>query len=97
MERRIIMKFIRVFSLLVLTILVSLIIACAGSSPVLVTDVSAEVMCSCGDCTEVLSACDCPRAEEMTALIEKKLSQGQSAEQVVRYFVDQYGEQILVP
>ena len=51
-------------------------------------------MCPCGECTEVLNTCDCPTADELTALIEKKLSQGQPKEQIIQYFVAQYGEQV---
>ena len=31
----------------------------------------------------------------MTALIERKLAQGQSAEQIIQFLVAQYGEQVL--
>ncbi len=51
-------------------------------------------MCKCG-CDEVLSTCDCPDAEEMNALIGQKLAQGQSKEQILQLFVDQYGKQVL--
>ncbi len=34
-------------------------------------------------------------AQEMRALIRKKLQQGESREEIVRYFVDRYGEGIL--
>ena len=103
MESTIINISVRRFLLLILIILlVPLISSCAGAGAgagadsILVSDISKEIMCPCGECTEVLNVCDCPRADELTALIEKKLSQGQSAEQIVLYFLNQYGEQILV-
>ncbi len=34
-------------------------------------------------------------AQEMRALIEKKLEQGQTRDEIVQYFVDRYGEKIL--
>ena len=90
----------RKYLVLIPIILIVLIInACAPASadPALVRDISDELMCKCGDCELVLSNCDCPTSSEMTALIEKKLTQGQSAERIVQYFVTQYGEQILAP
>ena len=88
----------RKYLVLISIILIVLIInACAPASadPALVRDTSRELMCTCGDCELVLSNCDCPRANELTALIEKKLSQGQSKEQIIQYFVVQYGNQVL--
>ena len=88
----------RKYLVLISLILIVLIInACAPASvnSALVRDTSKEFRCICGDCELVLSVCDCPRASELTALIEKKLSQGQSKEQIIQYFVVQYGEQVL--
>ncbi len=73
------------------------ITACASSDSVLVGNISQEVMCQCGACTEVLDDCHCPTAGEMTASIEKRLAQGQSKEQIVQYFINRYGEQVLAP
>ncbi len=85
------------FVLISIILIVPIINACAPASadPALVRDTSNELMCKCGDCELVLSNCDCPTSSEMTALIEKKLSQGQSKEQVLQYFVLRYGEQVL--
>ncbi len=88
----------RKYLVLISIILIVLIInACtpASADPALVRDTSKELMCTCGDCELVLSNCDCPRANELTALIEKKLSQGQSKEQIIQYYVVQYGKQVL--
>ncbi len=68
--------------------------ACAGSDSLLASDISKELLCPCG-CAEVLSVCECSTAEEMNALIEQRLSQGQSKEQIIQYFVVQYGKQVL--
>ena len=98
MESTIINISVRRFLLLILTILlVPLISSCADArvDPAWVRDTSRELMCTCGDCELVLSNCDCPRASELNALIEKKLSQGQPKEQIIQYFVEQYGEQVL--
>ena len=80
---------------LILIILVSSACASANADPALIRDMSKELMCTCGDCDLVVSNCDCPTASEMTALVEKKLSQGQSKEQVILYFVVQHGNQVL--
>lgn len=80
---------------LILIILVSNACASDSADPALVRDTSKELLCTCGDCELVVSNCDCPTASEMTALVEKKLSQGQSKEQVILYFVVQYGNRVL--
>ena len=85
----------RRFLVLALIILILLLAACAGSDSVSASDISRELICQCG-CTEILSTCDCPDADEMNALIEPMLAQGQSKEQILQSFVDQYGEQVLV-
>ncbi len=86
--------------MLALVILVPLLVACAGSDSLSASDValigsiSNELMCKCG-CGEVLSTCECSDAEEMKTLIEQRLAQGQSKEQILQLFVDQYGKQVL--
>ena len=62
-----------------------------------VSDISKQLICQCG-CTMVLSNCthaECAVREAMVALIEQKLAQGQSEEQIIQFFVAQYGEQVL--
>ena len=62
-----------------------------------VGDISKQLICQCG-CTMVLSNCthaECAVREAMVALIEQKLAQGQSEEQIIQFFVAQYGEQVL--
>jgi len=62
-----------------------------------VSDISKQLICQCG-CTLVLSECACALpngAKAMTALIEQKLAQGQSEEQIIQSFVAQYGEKLL--
>ncbi len=62
-----------------------------------VSDISKELICQCG-CTLVLASCnhdECMSRDTMTALIEQKLSQGQSREQIIQFFVVQYGEEVL--
>ena len=62
-----------------------------------VSDIAKQLMCSCGSCELVLSKCDCPTQEEAVAIIEQKLAQGESQQEILDFFVAQYGAQILVP
>ncbi len=62
-----------------------------------VSDISDQLICQCG-CTLILSNCthtECGSREAMTTLIEQKLTQGQSEEEIMQFFVAQYGEQVL--
>ena len=62
-----------------------------------VSAISKQLICQCG-CTLVLANCthsECMSRDTMTTLIEQKLAQGQSEEQIIQSFVDQYGEQVL--
>ncbi|MFC1987548.1 cytochrome c-type biogenesis protein CcmH [Chloroflexota bacterium] len=62
-----------------------------------VSDISSQLICQCG-CASVLNNCthaECGSREEMTALIQQKIDQGQSEEQITQFFVTQYGEQVL--
>ena len=81
---------------LILTILLLSPSPARADSPT-VSDISKELICQCG-CGMVLADCshaECASREEMTTLIEQKLAQGQSAEQIIQSFVNQYGEQVL--
>ena len=62
-----------------------------------VSDISRELICQCG-CSMVLSNCthvECASRDTMATLIEQRLAQGQSEEEIIQSFVDQYGEQVL--
>jgi cytochrome c-type biogenesis protein CcmH len=62
-----------------------------------VSGISDQLVCQCG-CTMVLSNCshiECGSREAMTALIGQKLDQGQSEQQIIQFFVAEYGEQVL--
>ncbi len=77
--------------------LVLLPVTPALADEVTVSDIAEELICQCG-CGMVLSNCshaECASREAMTALIEQKLAQGQSEEQIIDFFVAQYGEQVL--
>ncbi|MFC1847628.1 hypothetical protein ACFLW5_02310, partial [Chloroflexota bacterium] len=57
------------------------------------SNISKQLICQCG-CNLVLESCahiECTSREAMTAVIEQKLSQEESEEQIIQYFVTQYG------
>ncbi len=81
--------------IILVTALLFLIPARADAATV--SDISKELICQCG-CTMVLANCshsECMVRDTMTTLIEQKLAQGQSGEQIIQFFVAQYGEQVL--
>ena len=62
-----------------------------------VSGISKELICQCG-CTLVLANCnhdECMSRDAMTTLIEQKIAEGQSSEQIIQFFVAQYGEKVL--
>ncbi len=59
-----------------------------------VGEISDQLVCQCG-CGRLLNSHVCDTQEAMVTLIEQKLAQGQSAEQIIQFFVAQYGEQVL--
>ncbi len=67
------------------------------AAPPAVGDISEELICQCG-CTLTLNSCthiECMSRASMTTQIEQRLAKGQSAKQIIQFFVDQYGEQVL--
>ncbi len=59
-----------------------------------VEDISKELMCQCG-CTMIVYNCDCSTAGQMNDVIRTKLGEGQTKQQIINYFVGQYGETVL--
>ncbi|MBI2853161.1 MAG: cytochrome c-type biogenesis protein CcmH [Chloroflexi bacterium] len=60
-------------------------------------DIAKELICQCG-CTLLLSNCnhiECMSRDSMLTLIDQKLAQGQTQEQIIQFFVNDYGEQVL--
>lgn len=56
--------------------------------------VERNLICQCG-CTMVVNVCTCSWADQARADIENKLKQGITKEQIIREYVNQYGEKIL--
>ncbi len=65
---------------------------------VTVGEITQELTCTCG-CNMLVSACEgameCSAADRIKALVMEKLSEGQSKEEIIGYFVNRYGEKIL--
>lgn len=80
-----------------LLIIAFLALPAATAYAATVEDVANQLICQCG-CTQVLSKCAepvCDTRETMKGLIREKLDQGQTPEQIVQFFVAQYGEKVL--
>lgn len=61
------------------------------------SDVSKQLVCQCG-CTQILNSCNhisCMVRDVMNTVISQQLSEGQSEGQIIQFFVDRYGEQVL--
>lgn len=56
-------------------------------------DIEKELMCQCG-CTMVVDVCDCETANQIRTKIAELMNQGQNKDQIVAYFVGQYGEKM---
>ncbi|MCL5960588.1 MAG: cytochrome c-type biogenesis protein CcmH [Chloroflexi bacterium] len=83
-------KVIQVIALVVSLLLLATPVHAAGS----VDDVAKEVMCQCG-CTMIVYNCDCGTADQMRGVIREKLDGGQTKQEILNYFVGQYGETVL--
>ncbi len=57
-------------------------------------DITQDLICTCG-CGEMLGECDCDTAAQMIAPISGMIDQGQDKNQIISYFVQQYGEEVL--
>ncbi len=59
-----------------------------------VDEVTKELICTCG-CGKILGECDCDVAARMITPIRGMIDQGQDRNQILSYFVEQYGESVL--
>ncbi len=67
--------------------------AAATSSPL--DDVTGKLICDCGCNNLTVRNCTCGKADRIRTDVSARLSRGQTPEQIVRSYVDEYGEQIL--
>ena len=83
--------------LFIIPILISFVLLPATpvlADEVTASDIASKLICQCG-CGRILDSHVCATQESMVALIEQKLAQGQSEAEIIQFFVDQYGEQVL--
>lgn len=83
----------KVLSALAVPILTIILFAVPAYAALNSKDIERELMCQCG-CTMVVDVCDCETANQIRAKIAELLDQGQNKEQIVSYFVGQYGEKM---
>lgn len=57
-------------------------------------DIARELICTCG-CGKMLNVCEMESAKQMKELIGEKMAQGETKDQIIAYFVAQYGEKVL--
>ena len=88
------MKRYYLFVVMLLAMTASFTISTTAMAALVSGDVEKELMCQCG-CTMVVNVCDCDTANQIRAVISEKISQGQSKEEILAYFVGQYGEKVL--
>lgn len=82
------------FLVLGLALLSVLVASAPVSADVTVSDLENELLCTCG-CTMVLETCQCETAPQMRAKIATMIDEGQTKQEILDYFVAQYGEKIL--
>ncbi len=91
------MKPKKLFSVVVLALLLATVALPAVARADTVGDVSDKVLCMCG-CNSLLEACphvECDVQTSMTATIRLMLDEGNSTDDIVQFFVSQYGESVL--
>lgn len=85
---------LRVIAILLAAMLAIVALATPVYAAVASKDIEKDLMCQCG-CTMVVDVCDCETANQMRDKIAELIGQGQDKNQIVAYFVAQYGEKIL--
>ena len=83
--------------IVLLLLIIPVIVGCSSPTTVSASDIqniSSKLNCPCGACDEVLSDCECDQAAELTDLIRKRLSRGESEQQIVQFLAVQYGQRI---
>jgi len=84
-----------ILTLLGLALLTVSVAAQGEVSPEAVEAVIEQLSCPlCGGIP--LAECDLPVCDDMREIIVERLAAGESEEQIIAYFVEQYGEQVLI-
>ncbi|MFQ5834495.1 MAG: cytochrome c-type biogenesis protein CcmH [bacterium] len=85
----------KIITLFWLSFLLSGFVLAAPSLALTVDDVAGDLICTCG-CGKMLDVCDMEGcAQPMKELIGEKIAQGETKDQIIGYFVVQYGEKVL--
>ena len=85
---------LRVIAILLAAMLAIVALATPAYAAVASKDVEKQLMCQCG-CSMVVDVCDCETANQIRAKIAEMIGQGQDENQMVAYFVAEYGEKML--
>lgn len=88
------MKSKKVTIILLLSFLLSAFVPVVSVLALSVDEVAKDLICTCG-CGKMLGECDCEVAGQMRAQIKEMIDQGQDRNQIISYFVQQYGEKVL--
>lgn len=88
------MRYKRIVTFLLLFFFLSLFVFANLVSALTVDDVASELICPCG-CGKMLNVCEMESARQMRVLIEEMIDEGQDKDQIINYFVNQYGEKVL--
>ena len=67
-----------------------------ASSPPGLDYVTGKIICDCGCSNLTVKDCTCGKAAQVRAEIARRLERGETPEQIVESYVEEYGEQILV-
>jgi len=68
-----------------------------ADDPLAAKELQVERQLGCPICTDLpLNVCDNELCQEMRGVIHQKLSQGETPDQVVAYFVSRYGDSVLL-
>ncbi|MFQ6067895.1 MAG: cytochrome c-type biogenesis protein CcmH [bacterium] len=85
----------KIIILLLLSFLLCGFILAASTLALTVDDVARDLICVCG-CGKTLGVCEMEEcAQPMKELIAEKIAQGETKDQIIGYFVVQYGEKVL--
>ncbi|NIS71013.1 MAG: hypothetical protein GTO12_19365 [Proteobacteria bacterium] len=88
----------KMYSMLLIVGITSFVYGASLASAVTVGEIAQGLTCTCG-CNMVVSACEgtmeCGAAANIKDQIVAKLNTGQTKEEIIAFFVNRYGEQIL--
>jgi len=85
------------YSLILALVVLMYILLPLKASAATTAEIAKQLICQCG-CYAVLSNCthgECMVRDSMLKIIDQKLSEGQTAKQIIDTFVVDYGEQVL--